>query len=540
MGKMNWGRIFLGGLVPFQLFSANALARPKPGGRERKRQSGGAKIVGTALVAGLAGTLLATTATCQAPASAVPTVKGSTEGNLRVLFIGNSFTHMNDLPGLTAQLAASARPPRTLETEFVGEGGADLKRHWEAGRALEAIRKGKWDYVVLQERGSLGAEPEYARLFDAEIKKAGARTVFFLTWARQDSPQDLLPLANAFASVAGELKAQVAPVGIAWLHALQENPKFVLHYDDGSHPSPAGSYLAACVFYALLFSSTPEGLSHANLSAADAAFLQRIAWKTAQAHQRAQAAGKVLTSEIPILEGKPAAPAPAPATPAALERGRAILEAAQKAAGGLERLRGLKDVSVTISGKAKAPEPQGEVAFDARETFVFPGVVRSEMQAPGFGSVVRFFDGNTGWEQSPPRGVRDMTDYMTQFWRAEVIRNTFNLLRAQGEFSVQFEKRERVGEIEADVILIRKEGESVRLFVEPASGTLLKKAYRGRGTGGSADIEQIYFDYREVSGIQFPFRIEITQNGFPLVKLSINDVKINTGLDPAELGKKPQ
>lgn len=69
---------------------------------------------------------------------------------------------------------------------------------------------------------------------------------------------------------------------------------------------------------------------------------------------------------------------------------------------------------------------------------------------------------------------------------------------------------------------------------------MLKKAFRGRGTGGPADIEQIYFDYREVSGIQFPFRIEITQNGFPLAKLSINEVKINTGLDAGELGKKPQ
>lgn len=93
--------------------------------------------------------------TDQTPASAVPAVQASTAGNLRVLFVGNSFTHQNDLPGLTARLAASTRPPRALETQLVEEGGATLKRHWEAGRALEAIRKGKWDYVVLQGQGSL-------------------------------------------------------------------------------------------------------------------------------------------------------------------------------------------------------------------------------------------------------------------------------------------------------------------------------------------------------------------------------------------------
>lgn len=524
MRKINWRRIFLCGLgaslAGTLLATSETLAAGEAKWRAQARRY--------------------TTAAAQTPGSTVSAGKTGTTGNLRVLFIGNSFTYMNDLPRLTAQLAASANPSRTLETEFVGEGGADLQRHWEVGRALEAIRKGKWDYVILQTRGSMSPESDYARLFDTEIKKAGARTLFFLTWARRDAPQDLLPLARAFASVAGELKAQIAPVGIAWLHALQENPKFVLHYDDGSHPGPAGSYLAACVFYAFLYSSSPEGLSNVSLSESDAAFLQRIAWKTAQDHQQALAAGKVLTTNIPVLENKSAAPEPAPATPAALERGRAIFEAAQKAAGGLERLRNVKDVSVTVSAKLKVPGPQGEAAFDYREAWVFPSLLRSEMQAPGVGSVVRFFDGNSGWEQFPPRGLRDMNDLMKQFWRAEVVRNTFNLLRGEGEFTVQFEKREKVGEVEADVILIRKEGEVVRLFVEPASGMLLKKAYRGIGTGGLADIEQTYSDYREVSGIQVPFRIEVTQNGFPLVKFSVNEVKFNSGVDPVELAKRPQ
>lgn len=179
------------------------------------------------------------------------------------------------------------------------------------------------------------------------------------------------------------------------------------------------------------------------------------------------------------------------------------------------------------------------MALDGRETFVFPSLIRSEHNLQSFGSFVRFFDGSNGWEKTP-QGVRDLTDGVKQFFRAHAMRNTFNLLRAEGDFTVQFEKREKVGEIEADVVLIRKEGESVRLFVEPDSGTLLKKTFRGLGTGGPADIEEIYSDYREVSGIRVPFRIETTQNGFPFLKIAIVEVKINTGVDPAELGKKPQ
>ena len=501
----------------------------------------GIRVFVCVLVASLAWTLLVTTATGQAPASAVPTAKVSAGGNLRVLFIGNSLTHLNDLPGITARLAASARPPRVLETQEVGEGGATLKRHWEAGRALEAIRKGKWDYVVLQEQGGLAIRDlkmfrDYAQLFDAEIKKAGAKTLFFQAWASQAAPQEMAHLANAYAGIAGELKAIVAPVGLAWQKALQQNPKIALYWSDGGHPIAAGSYLAACVFYAVLFSSSPEDLSQWNLSNVDAAFLQRIAWQTATEYQRAVAAGKVPTTEIAVPVARPAAAAVGPARPEELERGRTILAAAQKAAGGLERLRGIKDLSVATSGKIFGPE--GEIPLASRETIIFPSVLRSEHRLPS-GELVTFFDGNIGWRKTP-QGVRDLTDMMKSSFRAEVIRHTYNLLCAEGESSVQFEKRDKVGEIEAEVILIRKEGESVRLFVETASGTLLKKAYRGIGTGGPADFEQIYSDYREVSGIQLPFRIEVKQNGARFLEATVNDVKINSGLDPAELGKKPQ
>ena len=78
------------------------------------------------------------------------------------------------------------------------------------------------------------------------------------------------------------------------------------------------------------------------------------------------------------------------------------------------------------------------------------------------------------------------------------------------------------------------------MFVEPASGTLLKKTFRGMGTGGPADIEEFYSDFREVSGMRIPFRIEVNQNGARFLEATINEVKFNTGVDPAELGKKPQ
>ncbi|WP_322639293.1 SGNH/GDSL hydrolase family protein [Nostoc sp. EspVER01] len=185
---------------------------------------------------------------------------------IRVLFIGNSYTYFNDLPWLTQQLAASAKEPKKLETEMVVIGGATLQNHWKRGKALRLLKAKRWDYVVLQEQSTLPiTNPKemykYATLFDAEIKRVNSQTVFYLTWAKQNQPETQQILTDAYMNIAQELKAKVAPVGIAWQKVQEANPKLNLYSSDKSHPSPIGSYVAACVFYTTFYENSPVGLS---------------------------------------------------------------------------------------------------------------------------------------------------------------------------------------------------------------------------------------------------------------------------------------
>src|SRR5262249_41915567 len=71
----------------------------------------------------------------------------------KMLFIGNSFTTRNDLPGLVAQLAAARG--RAIQHRLISAGGASLRQHWNAGEAHQAIHEGKFDHVVLQEQSTL-------------------------------------------------------------------------------------------------------------------------------------------------------------------------------------------------------------------------------------------------------------------------------------------------------------------------------------------------------------------------------------------------
>jgi hypothetical protein len=210
------------------------------------------------------------------PASAQVNAAAPGEPELRVLFIGNSYTWFNNLPHLVSALAESAHEARPLRTTMLVGGGFTLRNHWDGGAAVSAIQRNSWDYVVLQDQSMLGSaapavngvpriDPrlfhDYARRFDAAIKQAGAKTVFFLTWARQDFPELQSVLDKAYLSVAKELGDRVAPVGPAWKEAIEERPRLALHQFDRSHPTPAGSYLAACVFYATLYGKSPEGLT---------------------------------------------------------------------------------------------------------------------------------------------------------------------------------------------------------------------------------------------------------------------------------------
>jgi hypothetical protein len=205
----------------------------------------------------------------------------------KVLFIGNSFTARNNVPALIAQLAAARG--QQLQHQLISAGGASLRMHWNKGEAQKAIEQTRYDYVVLQEQSTLPIKnalrfQENVRLFDQAIKAAGAKTALYLTWARQNAPETQAAITNAYTAIGEELGAKIVPVGIAWQKFLNKHSSPVLHDQDHSHPTLAGSYLAACVFFAVFFDDSPVGIASdlKGLTQAEAELLQKTAWATVQ------------------------------------------------------------------------------------------------------------------------------------------------------------------------------------------------------------------------------------------------------------------
>lgn len=176
---------------------------------------------------------------------------------IEVLFIGNSFTQYNELPWMVLSMARA--DGIAMRYEQVTSGGYTLEHHWAAGKgeAIAKIASRKWTYVVLQEHSMRPLEEpaklaEFARLFDAKIKAAGAKTLLVVTWPKKDAPENQAKLNKSYAAVAKELGATLVPVGPAWERAQKERPSVELYDPDGHHPSPFGSYLAALVLHQVL------------------------------------------------------------------------------------------------------------------------------------------------------------------------------------------------------------------------------------------------------------------------------------------------
>lgn len=221
--------------------------------------------------------LLRTVLFCAFSALAAPGVcadQAPRDHPVRILFIGNSYTYFNNLPELLTKLA-KAGGQGEVQTKMLAPGGTRLKDHWETGPDRAELTATKWDYVVLQDQSTLGVTylfngadrvtsdavfRPYAEKWASAVRQAGAVPVFFVTWARKASPSDQAVLNFAYLWAARDTKSSAAPVGMAWADVRKHHPEIELFYRDGSHPSPAGSYLAACTLYRTIFHKSPIGL----------------------------------------------------------------------------------------------------------------------------------------------------------------------------------------------------------------------------------------------------------------------------------------
>lgn len=216
-----------------------------------------------------------------------------------VLFLGNSYTSVNNLPGLVQQLALSMGD--TVNVQMAAPGGFTLFEHGTTAASLAAINAQAWDFVVMQEQSQLGALPDAvtgsaadaALLFNLiEANDECTLPVYYMTWGRQNGDALNCPnfpfmctyegmqlgLRSNYIGFAEDNDGWTAPVGMAWHEVRSTHPFIELYQTDGSHPNINGSYLAAAVMYCTLFQqSCASATFNSTVQPDTAAILRTIA-----------------------------------------------------------------------------------------------------------------------------------------------------------------------------------------------------------------------------------------------------------------------
>ena len=198
---------------------------------------------------------------CAAP---IATAHRSGSGALRVLFIGNSLTAANDLPG-TVETLSRARGDLTVEATAITANNFSLEDHWNQGSARATVAKGNWSFVVLQQGPSALPESrvllrEYARRFAGEARKTGARTALYMVWPAKARSRDFDAVSESYTLAARDVDGVLIPAGDAWREVWRRDPGTALYGSDDFHPSALGSYVAALTVWRALSGASVVGL----------------------------------------------------------------------------------------------------------------------------------------------------------------------------------------------------------------------------------------------------------------------------------------
>ncbi|MEZ5691532.1 MAG: hypothetical protein R3D71_07700 [Rickettsiales bacterium] len=219
---------------------------------------------------------------------------------LSVLFIGNSYTYYNNMPAMLIKMAQSDPNNHThFIVQSATRGGATLLDHLNNKKIPELISSRKWTYVIIQEQSAWAVLPSYintlrsARSLNELIKQNGSKTIIFTTWAREPeshwykeakfsfmrSPDYMQKQINEKTlDIAQKIGINQIPIGDYWMAALQQKSDFPLYTKDGSHPSAAGSYLSALIFYRYLSGQSVKQITYKpdSVTAQQADFLKNL------------------------------------------------------------------------------------------------------------------------------------------------------------------------------------------------------------------------------------------------------------------------
>jgi hypothetical protein len=216
---------------------------------------------------------------------------------MNVLFIGNSYTHMNEMPKLFEQIAVSKKIK--INVEMSAKSNHTFKMHCNRPEMFETIKSKKWDYVVIQgfsrelshdyQTIDTASIPYFNRIVDSVYANNPCTNVLlYMTWGYEDGCKSCYDddtflkmsdrIKNGYQYLSNIYNLPIVPVGDVYKYVRENHPTIDLYREDKQHPTLNGSYLIASTFYSAIFKSSPINSFVSTLTPTIAETLQRSAY----------------------------------------------------------------------------------------------------------------------------------------------------------------------------------------------------------------------------------------------------------------------
>jgi zinc protease len=236
--------------------------------------------------------------------------------------------------------------------------------------------------------------------------------------------------------------------------------------------------------------------------------------------------GTVKTIDITIPEpgAKPSASSTAPKTSS---DGTALINKLRDFVGGKAKLDAVQATHTVMTASVQGPQGPMEVEIDA--TVRYPDASRRVIKTP-MGEMTQVYTPDTAF-MAGSQGVADAPSSQATMARNEMKAELVAVLKnvENPAYTFNVTGTEKVGEVSAQVLEVNTGAGTMKWYIDPATGRLLRKVAQGRM--GEQVTE--YSDWKQFGGLNLPTSYTITANGEKAGGGSVKSVEINPTVDPA-------
>jgi zinc protease len=244
--------------------------------------------------------------------------------------------------------------------------------------------------------------------------------------------------------------------------------------------------------------------------------------------------GPYTTIDITIPPPSNAASAMAAPKSTTLE-GKALMAKVVEGLGGAAKLQATRALRENTTRTIKTP--QGEIALDVTTAIEFPDRMAVVMTTPG-GEMKQVITPTAAF-MSFGNQSRDLPSTAKQEGLNAIKHNPVFVAQHADDpkFIFATAAPEKIGEVQAQVLEISADGTSMRWWVDPQTGHILREQYQATGQQGPVQRTVENAEWKTFDGLNLPTDVKISENGEESGKVTLKTVQINPELDPKDFEK---